>query len=1166
MPLSLLQHRKTLIAMAVLSAGFTLPQASQAQEGVLHGLGWVTARPGSEVDGRSSMVATGNRAPAQVSASGGKAGAGLGVAGSAELISTAQANAIGLSALQVNNSQVGVLQNQVQGFVNAVGGAATANTVLLSGGTGRRPFADSRMLLSGNQTNNIEAIGAKGSIALGAIGSLQLPGRATANSVLADESDLRRAQMSLTGNRAEGVQSIGGAALANATTLARSTVEDLNIIQGTNSARDVRAGGGSGGVGGGLVASADLSGVAAANAFVAAGSQVKGARVTQQGNEVNGMWALGGSALANSMSLADYTGSELRQYQVLQSGNRAGKVEASGGSGSLLKGALADVTMSASALANSVSIQRGDVQGATQHTLTGNSADKVQAVGGAAAANSIWLQASIAQRSNVTISGNTASDIDTAGGGASIGGGAIGAFERNGRALANSLALDSNATLQNTPVTISGNTARGVQGSGGLSTANSALLSEARMQNGTLSITGNTADNVRANGFEGSVGGGLLFSSKQNAMALVNSLGSFGSTVDAASIALSGNSGRDLSAQGGKLVANSVSVEKGEGGGSRLSASVAVSGNTAAQVSTGASAMAGPGHVFSEKSVARAATNAVVLYENVRIDAGSPVSVAGNRASRVGAIGGTALVNALAGYRDSSVSGSPITIANNTANDVTTGGSYNQAAGIGNAKNGILVANGIYLEGDNGVRLVGSPVSILGNTANTLRADGGRVNANAVALNGSGDMQGSAITLSNNRAENVTSRGDEGTFGGYAVIDRGVGHASANAVQILGALRASSMQLLGNVAANVNAEKGVALANSAVVDKSGSTDATQHTVTANRADDVSTRDGKTASANSVFNEGAISGSSVSIAGNRGSAQASSGDASANSVRNREGARMAGIAVTISGNQGRAAQKGTVNSVDNQGSVGGSNITVLGNQGSVEGGAIANSVINNGSIAGSQIHILGNHGTAQGNGIVNSVINQGRVGAGSIVIAGNTGSAQGGGTVNSVHNRGNGNMTNTQIVISGNRGNANGGGTVNSVDNHGAMTGRIAILGNQGSTQGGGTVNSVINRGVMSGTIVISGNRGSAMAGGTANSVVNRGVITGSVTIVGNQSVAGAGMTSGSVRTTGGVVTGAAGVTGNTPWAANPGLTITKPSTGVVNRTVTVGPAVTVLSM
>ncbi|WP_198088567.1 hypothetical protein [Variovorax sp. E3] len=96
--------------------------------------------------------------------------------------------------------------------------------------------------------------------------------------------------------------------------------------------------------------------------------------------------------------------------------------------------------------------------------------------------------------------------------------------------------------------------------------------------------------------------------------------------------------------------------------------------------------------------------------------------------------------------------------------------------------------------------------------------------------------------------------------------------------------------------------------------------------------------------------------------------------------------------------------------------------------------------------------------------------------------------------------------------------------------------------------------------------MIAGNDGRTVMGGTANSVINRGVISGTVTIAGNRSVAGMGATTGSVRTAGGVLAGAAGVTGNTPWAASAGYTVTAPSVGVVNRSVTVGPAVTVLNM
>ena len=62
------------------------------------------------------------------------------------------------------------------------------------------------------------------------------------------------------------------------------------------------------------------------------------------------------------------------------------------------------------------------------------------------------------------------------------------------------------------------------------------------------------------------------------------------------------------------------------------------------------------------------------------------------------------------------------------------------------------------------------------------------------------------------------------------------------------------------------------------------------------------------------------------------------------------------------------------------------------------------------------------------------------------------------------------------------------------------------------------------------------------------------------------SAAAAGMTSGSVRNLGGAVTGAVGVAGKVPVAANPGYTYTSPSTGVVNQSVTVLPAFNILSM
>lgn len=1156
--------KKTLASLIAVGFAAAAGVPAAAQEIVLHGPDWGKSSPGSEVKGDTRANAVGNRAPARITASGGKVSALAGMAASASVISTAQANTAGLSALNIDSTRIDVLQNQVQGFVNAVGGVASANSALISGGDGRRDLSNSRIRITNNTARDIDAYGGQGSLAAGAIASAQLPGRASGNSLLADQTDLRRLEFFSNRNTAQSLQSIGGAALANAVTASRSTVEDARISQTDNTGRNVRSGGGSGALGAGVLANMDLTGASGANAVMLSNSQLKGTRIDQQRNEADTLQSLGGTALANSFNLGDYQGAALQQYRATFTGNRAQDVTANGGEGSLLMGALADVKASAAALANSVSIQQGNVEGGTRHTLADNRAERVHAVGGAAAANSVWLQDSTVRGSNATLTRNVASDVSTSAGSASVGGGALLAFERNGRALANSLALDAQSTLDGTPVTLSDNEARSVRGSGGLAAANSALLNNATVRGGRVAITGNTARNVVSNGFSGNAAGGLLFSSEQNAMALANSLGVFGSTVDAPSVTLSDNTAADLSAQGGKLVANSVSVERGEGGSSTLSATTRVAGNTASQVSTGASSMAGPGKVFSEESRARAAANAVVVYEDSRVDGGSSLNVTDNRASQVAAIGGTALVNALGVYRGSSVSGSPVTIGSNRADDVRTGGQYGQAVAVGSKKNGILVANGAYLEGDGGVRMSGSPLTVLGNTAQSLNADGGRVNANALAINGRGELQGTPITLSDNRAENVTSEGTEKTFAGHA-INRGVGHASANAVLVMGALRAGSLQLLGNTASRVSAEKGVALANSFSVDDEGSANGVQATLAGNSADEVRTRDGNTAVANSVLNEGGMNGSQVSIAANRSGAQADDGDAVAASLRNHKGANIAGSQVAIAGNQGSVAGKGAINAVDNKGSIGGSRIAIVGNRGSVRGGGAANSVINGGIIAGGQITVLGNHGTASNGGVANSVHNDGRIGGSNIVIAGNTGTARGG-TVNSVRNDRMGNIVASNIAIVGNRGTTNGGGTVNSVDNRGLLTGSVTIAGNQGTAVQGGTVNSLVNRGVVTGAVVIAGNRGTAMAGGVSNSVINRGAIAGVVTIVGNQSTAGVGMTTGTVRTTGGVMAGAAGVTGNTPWAANVGYTVTLPSTGVINRSVTVGPAVTVLNM
>ncbi|RYF43996.1 MAG: hypothetical protein EOO25_01275 [Comamonadaceae bacterium] len=1126
---------------------------------MLNGLGWIKSSPGSEVDASTRLQVSGNRSNAQVNSTGGKVGVAANLGGRVDLIATAQVNGAGLSAMASRNSQILVLQNQLNGLVNAIGGAATANSVLVAGGAGRKALADSRFILSNNVSGSIDAIGAKGSVLLGA-GSLQLPGRAAANAVLLDESDVRRAQVASAGNRADRVSAYGGAALANALTAARSTLDDLRVDQMNNTARDVRAGGGSGGLGYGVVASADLTGAAAANTVAIAGSQVRGLRTLQSANQAENISALGGSALANSFSLTDY-GAGLQQYQATLSGNIARDVAAHGGDAAILGGALADVSMAATALANAVSVQGGQLGAGTQHLLAGNRAEGVRATGGGAAANSVWLQSARSSGSPVTLSGNTAYRVETAGGAGNIGGGAVGAFERNSRALANSVVADNGAELDGAPLVVAVNSARELRASGGTVAAGSVLVSGSgsALRNVQVTLAGNRAANLRATGYEGSLGAGLLGSASQQAMLLANSLSAEGSVVAAGRVTLAGNEATVLTAQGGKLQANSISVEANGGGASRLGGDAVLAGNTARQVTTGASSLSGPGHAFSQERRARAAANAVALVEDAQTDGGSPVTIAGNTAQRVSAVGGTALVNALGAYRGARVTGSPVTIAGNTAFDVSAGGGSGQVLGAGSVRNGVLVANGVYLEAEGAARLAQTPVTVAGNTAAQLQANGGRLSANALGVNGRGELQASSLVIAGNRATGVRSEGNEGTVLGHAAINRGVGNAAANAALVLGTLRGAAVQLAGNLASGVVAEKGLAAANSLVAGEDGQAAGVQAALVANQSSNVQSSGDNSALAASLHNQGRLNGTGATLAGNTASARAGSGDALAASVRNRKQGSISGSQLAVAANRATARESGTAASIDNDGTVQGGQITVLNNTGEASNGGIANSVVNRGSLQGGQVAVLGNNGNAAG-GTLNSVVNQGRISGSQVMIAGNSGSTRGGGTLNSLVNERSGSLQGANVLVAGNSGSVQGSGVVNSVVNKGVLSGRVAVVGNQGSATMGGTVNSLVNHGLMAGNVMIAGNTGRAMAGGTANSVINRGVITGSVAIVGSRSVAAAGITTGSVRNLGGAIVGSAAVTGNVPTLANPGYNYTLPSTGVINRSVTVGPA------
>lgn len=137
------------LALGLLVSVTLAPASVNAQESMLAGLGWHKNSAGTQVDGGSRVQVQGNKSAGPVVSSGGKGSALANAGMRVDLAATAQANGIGLAAMDVRQSQVQVLGNQVTGFVHALGGAATANMVLAASATGVKPLAASRVSVRG---------------------------------------------------------------------------------------------------------------------------------------------------------------------------------------------------------------------------------------------------------------------------------------------------------------------------------------------------------------------------------------------------------------------------------------------------------------------------------------------------------------------------------------------------------------------------------------------------------------------------------------------------------------------------------------------------------------------------------------------------------------------------------------------------------------------------------------------------------------------------------------------------------------------------------------------------------------------------------------------------------------------------------------------------------
>ncbi|WP_238946568.1 beta strand repeat-containing protein [Vandammella animalimorsus] len=1203
---------KTVVAAACAAACALAAWPVQAQENMLHGLGWVMeGNPGSSIRS-SAITVSGNRSAAKVEAVGLGGSLGFGLAGVLRLIATAQVNTIGLEAMDVGQSQLLVSGNRLSGPMTTLGGAASANSILISGQGERKRLQGSQVTVAGNEAGDVHAQGAELYALLGSA-SLQIPGRASANSVLLQSTDVEDSEISNTQQRAHGVRSVGGSALANVLTASQSALKQVRIHQHGNTASEVLASGASAALGYGALAQAKLEGAALANSIALAQTQLSNSRLHQQGNEVRQIVGAGGGALANSMALTQMDG-QVRDWHAVQQGNVAQRIGAFGGEGSVLMGALASVDNHASALANSINLDRSRLTGRNEHTQTGNDAQDVQARGGVALANSVWALQAQLDASGLTQRDNSAQQVRTNGGSVSALGGVLGAAERSSRAGANSVVLADQAVLKNMQVLQQANQARGLEVRGGQAMANSVLADQqASLQDGQVLIERNQAQGLSTQGGQEQLAGGLLWKAQQDAVVLANSLAVVGSQWRSPQLALQANTAGQLHADGGSITANSVSLERGDGSGSALHAPVGLQGNTATEVQTQAESSSTA--ISSSHTRARAALNAVLLHDNSSVDADSQLQIAGNRAELVSGMGGTALVQSLAAYRGAGLVRTPVTIENNRSQGIHARGDHQQTLGYGSSRHGIAAVNSVYLEGQQGAGLNDSHVQVQANRAEEVHADGALVQANTLALSQNGRLRDSQALVRNNRAASVSAfaQTTRGLFGSnerksfadvnlnaldiqaplaastllvednrVERVDAQEGSASVNSVA-LGqkgqGLRALELRVAGNQAAGVRSSQGQqALVSSVAID--GTASNSRFDVVGNQAQQVHA-DAAGAEASSVQADGgsSVTHSSISVTGNR--ASIGTGGAVA-SVKNQQSGRVAQSRITIANNQASATQGGANASVLNSGSLGNAAITISGNRGSANA-ALANSVRNRHGRLGGQIAILNNRGQAAAGGVLNSVDNSGGSLSGSVTIVGNQGQASGNALANSVHNSG---SMNGRIVLAANKANASSSGVANAVKNQGQLSGRVNIVGNDGTASTGGTVNSVVNNGMMAADVSIVGNRGSASmggvsnsvvnngllagrvliagnqsstTGGTVNSLINHGVMTGSVNIVANRGAAAPGTTTGSVVNAGALV-GAAGVAANVPHVANPGYTYAVPSTGVINQSVLIVPA------
>lgn len=559
----------------------------------------------------------------------------------------------------------------------------------------------SSLTVAGNRAlGTTSAVGVQADIGAGRVARLQASGVAQANGVDVAAASIDHTRLSVLGNQTLGfISAVGGVAVANSIRFDQGSSRATEITIGQNTARDIRASGGSGSIAGGLVGSVERSGRALANALaVSDGGSLARARVTMASNSANSILGNGAGVAANSV-LVD--ASELRDTRVSLYSNSATNVQATGFQSSVAGGAIYASSQESQILVNSVGAFQQSVIASPSITLASNRAQGLMSNGGQISANSAMADGQSRLTATVDVHNNEAQEISTTARSTSSLWGLIGS-RGAAHASINSVTAVGDATVSGN-IALAGNSADRVNVTGGMALVNSLMADRRAMISGSaVTIAGNHASTISASGERGAaVANAIHLASDGNAL-----LGD-------SYVSLRNNRVSQIGADGGAVNANALSIQEG---GNVQRSDVSIDANDAANLSA------------SDGGSRGSAINA----NSLQVLGGlhdSSVQLTGNATAAAVSSGGAVLSNGMLIDNGAQVTQSQVRIARNLSGRVS-------------AQAGQLAAvNSVASSG----KLTGVQVDIEGNSGEVLRS------GVANSLVNSGSIGGSRIRLSSNQ-------------------------------------------------------------------------------------------------------------------------------------------------------------------------------------------------------------------------------------------------------------------------------------------------------------------------------------------------------------------------------------------------------------------------------